>query len=1166
MRKKYLSALLFGALLFASAGTFTSCKDYDDDIKNLQGEIDGTEASLTEKLTAVESSISSLQSAQTTMQGAIDAAQKAADDAQASADAAAQAAADAALAATEAQKAAIEEAAAQLEAAKTELTDLIQKGDAAAQAEIDAVNAEIAKIQGSIQALQAFQGTTEETLKNLADADAQLQTSLAGVEADLAEVANRVGKLETAVKTQEDALAAYKTENAVDLADIDAQLAALNEAVQKLAGLEPDDLVNMKDDITTLEGQVSELNNAIVDINENLATLYTAVYKGITHVALVGGYCVETGKSYSAYELKLLSDIAVQSYTFGSDKYGDTEIKHMKGATVTDGVTFVKGERMKQTAHALLRISPANATISTGDIHLVDSKGNDLVGMGLVEVTAVNVFDGTLEAPKEPLTRADAVISGVTGLVEVEFQVGPKADEQGYDFDGEFVDAVTVKDAKGEDHSKAFAVKIQQLKDIPATGEGTTAETIARNVVSAYTLNLDPTDKNDNAGNLKFKLYTDINQPSYWYEINNRNDGNDDEKNGSVEYKWKDGVDAELVYGATANSTTTADPAVFEDRRESQQTFNVKAGETFYVDLSDMNKSNDDYNPVVKYFYIVLDRDFVDRTGDQDSELAAWDSYESKIEGINKVYTVTDPANAVASMKIDIPYSDVIGFRVYAANADGSLVDPDGKAFYVQVGEPAAAMEVPTQDIVANINPGEMKSNFYNVANLQGWKDMIAAAEAAAKANKLSDIDVQLVLDSDMDEAIRGDKGDVDDHTKLDDVFDLELYKNSNAGQVSRYISSGVATTVPLSILKDIKNIKIVFHKQAKELVDEHTYTGDVTFKIYTGASDGGTTTTIGTMDLSAKKVMPTVPTGYSAKTNQIVNGKYLCYVLPDATNTALPNNGKMDGYMWLTRSFNLKTDFQNWAPDGKAVYALDQHYTFKFTDAAYNADNELEDNKVTWTTDGTDAYKLQLDNSFIENGKDYATTVEYNYGDISYVYDEVTNKFEVKNWTKEIDSFTTNFRCIANSETQTWNWVKDSKFLNKAGEGQLTYGVNVKGTTGNPFYLTAIQGKNSYDNTKYGLTFDKFWETDIIDNKWSPDDVDNKITKVELITKANGRVNEYFVPSIATGMARVEFTATDEAAPQADVASELQITFKDKFGHNVVVKLPMNVHIDKGE
>ena len=46
MRKKYLSALLFGALLFASAGTFTSCKDYDDDIKNLQEQIDVVVADL----------------------------------------------------------------------------------------------------------------------------------------------------------------------------------------------------------------------------------------------------------------------------------------------------------------------------------------------------------------------------------------------------------------------------------------------------------------------------------------------------------------------------------------------------------------------------------------------------------------------------------------------------------------------------------------------------------------------------------------------------------------------------------------------------------------------------------------------------------------------------------------------------------------------------------------------------------------------------------------------------------------------------------------------------------------------------------------------------------------------------------------------------------------
>ncbi len=39
MNKKYLSVILFGALMLGSTGTFTSCKDYDDDITNLQEQI-----------------------------------------------------------------------------------------------------------------------------------------------------------------------------------------------------------------------------------------------------------------------------------------------------------------------------------------------------------------------------------------------------------------------------------------------------------------------------------------------------------------------------------------------------------------------------------------------------------------------------------------------------------------------------------------------------------------------------------------------------------------------------------------------------------------------------------------------------------------------------------------------------------------------------------------------------------------------------------------------------------------------------------------------------------------------------------------------------------------------------------------------------------------------
>ncbi|MEI3470221.1 MAG: hypothetical protein V8Q76_17065 [Bacteroides intestinalis] len=59
MNKRFLSAILFGALMVGSTGTFTSCKDYDDDIKDLQGQLD-KKASLDElnsKVSALEAAI-----------------------------------------------------------------------------------------------------------------------------------------------------------------------------------------------------------------------------------------------------------------------------------------------------------------------------------------------------------------------------------------------------------------------------------------------------------------------------------------------------------------------------------------------------------------------------------------------------------------------------------------------------------------------------------------------------------------------------------------------------------------------------------------------------------------------------------------------------------------------------------------------------------------------------------------------------------------------------------------------------------------------------------------------------------------------------------------------------------------------------------------------------
>ena len=78
MNKKFLSAILFGALMVTSTGTFVSCKDYDDDIDNLQTQVD-QKASL-EKLTSLESDLAA---AKNEAAAAKAAAEKAADAAEA---------------------------------------------------------------------------------------------------------------------------------------------------------------------------------------------------------------------------------------------------------------------------------------------------------------------------------------------------------------------------------------------------------------------------------------------------------------------------------------------------------------------------------------------------------------------------------------------------------------------------------------------------------------------------------------------------------------------------------------------------------------------------------------------------------------------------------------------------------------------------------------------------------------------------------------------------------------------------------------------------------------------------------------------------------------------------------------------------------------------------
>ena len=85
MNKKYLSALLFGAVLIASTGTFTSCKDYDDDIQALQSTVNSQQSALDALTKQVSTLGNAAEAAQTTADEAKEAAQKAAEEAKAEA-------------------------------------------------------------------------------------------------------------------------------------------------------------------------------------------------------------------------------------------------------------------------------------------------------------------------------------------------------------------------------------------------------------------------------------------------------------------------------------------------------------------------------------------------------------------------------------------------------------------------------------------------------------------------------------------------------------------------------------------------------------------------------------------------------------------------------------------------------------------------------------------------------------------------------------------------------------------------------------------------------------------------------------------------------------------------------------------------------------------------
>jgi len=114
----------------------------------------------------------------------------------------------------------------------------------------------------------------------------------------------------------------------------------------------------------------------------------------------------------------------------------------------------------------------------------------------------------------------------------------------------------------------------------------------------------------------------------------------------------------------------------------------------------------------VEYWYISYDFEH-NAVESKPSEWEAWQSYQDGIEGIYKTVPGDKPIDLVVNKAT--AQGDVIGFRIWAVNYDGSLVDPDGKAFYIKLGEEPEAQTLSITASVMAVNAATSVDNTYLV-------------------------------------------------------------------------------------------------------------------------------------------------------------------------------------------------------------------------------------------------------------------------------------------------------------------------------------------------------------------------------------------------------------------------------------------------------------------
>ena len=308
MRKKILSALLLGLFTVASTSTFVSCKDYDDDVKNLQEQITTNDTNLKklveDKIALVNAEIEKTNKAISDAEKAYKAAD---EELQKKIDAANKAITDGDKATLDAAKKAVEDAMvtvsttyatkAELEKAQQDLTAAYEKADKVLNDKIDAKVEELVLANKALDdAVKKAQKRADDaytfaesisndlkanyaTKKELSDAVANLKETIGGVKTELTELinanTNKITALDTRLGTAEGKIAAAEgriTANESAISKLDsltkvhtADLAKLNSRLPKVA-----------DSLKVLYDKVAVLGESLNTVADTLSQNYRA--------------------------------------------------------------------------------------------------------------------------------------------------------------------------------------------------------------------------------------------------------------------------------------------------------------------------------------------------------------------------------------------------------------------------------------------------------------------------------------------------------------------------------------------------------------------------------------------------------------------------------------------------------------------------------------------------------------------------------------------------------------------------------------------------------------------------------------------------------------------------------------------------------------------------